>query len=153
MKKSASDRLRRRNEEQIIDELRDMLKRELLRAAKYTPVCPVSGQGIGDTASLHEIVCPPLGGSKYHPQNRELAAAVFVRENCLLLSPEVNINEANSLRGELLQIQMMKYGPWATIRKLRVIARFLKVPAAYMDRTITFNGRDYRVLRPTDKKG
>jgi hypothetical protein len=145
--------LRRRNEEYIIDELRDMLKRELLRAAKYTPVCPVSGQSIAHTASLHEIVCPPLGGSKYHPQNRDLAAAVFVRENCLLLSPDVNVNEANSLRGELLQLQMMKYGPWAVIEKLRVIARFLKVPAAYMDRTITFDGRDYRVLRPTDKKG
>jgi len=145
--------LRRRNEEWIIDELRDTLKRELLRAAKYRPVCPVSGQHIADTASLHEIVCPPLGGSKYHPQNRELAAAVFVRENCLLLSPEVNVNTANSLRAELLQIQMMKYGPWAVIGKLRVIARFLKTPAAYLDRTITFDGRDYRVLRPQDKKG
>jgi hypothetical protein len=145
--------LRRRNEEHIIDELRDTLKRELLRAAKYKPVCPVSGQSIAHTASLHEIVCPPLGGSKYHPQNRELAAAVFVRENCLLLSPDVNVNEANSLRAELLQLQMTQYGPWAVIGKLRVIARFLKVPAAYIDRTITLDGRDYRVLRPTDKKG
>ena len=48
---------------------------------------------------------------------------------------------------------MMKYGPWAVIEKLRVIARFLKTPAAYMDRTITYDGRDYRVLRPQDKKG
>ncbi len=107
--------MRRRNEEQIIDELRDTLKRELLRAAKYKPVCPVSGQSIAHTASLHEIVCPPLGGSKYHPQNRDLAAAVFVRENCLLLSPDVNVNEANSMRAELLQLQMMKYGPLAVI--------------------------------------
>ncbi len=113
----------------------------------------MSGQSIAHTASLHEIVCPSLGGSKYHPQNRELATAVFVRENCLLLSPDVNVNKANSLRAELLQIQMMKYGPWAVIGKLRVIARFLKVPTAYMDRTITFDGRDYRVLRPQDKKG
>ncbi len=145
--------MRWRNEEHIIDELRDTLKRELLRAAKYKPICPVSGQSIAHTASLHEIICPPLGGSKYRPQNRELAAAVFVRENCLLLSPEVNVNQANSLRDELLQLQMMKYGPWAVIGKLRVIARFLKVPAAYMDRTIMFDGRDYRVLRPQDKKG
>jgi hypothetical protein len=153
MRPSAPARLRRRNEEPIIDELRDTLKRELLRAAKYRPVCPVSGQDIAHTASLHEIVCPPLGGSKYHPQKRELATAVFVRENCLLLSPDVNVNTANSLRAELLQMQMMKYGPWAVIGKLRVIARFLKTPAAYLDRTITFDGRDYRVLRPTDKKG
>jgi hypothetical protein len=153
MKPSAPARLRRRNEGWIIDELRDTLKRELLRAAKNKPVCPVSGKSIAHTASLHEIVCPPLSGSKYHPQNRELAAAVFVRENCLLLSPEVNVNAANSLRAELLQMQMMKYGPWAVIGKLRVIARFLKAPAAYLDRTITFDGRDYRVLRPTDKKG
>ena len=113
----------------------------------------MSGQDIAHTASLHEIVCPPLGGSKYHPQNRDLAAAVFVRENCLLLSPEVNVNEANSMQAELLQTQMKKYGPWAVIGKLRIIARFLKTPAAYMDRTITFDGRDYRVLRPQDKKG
>ncbi len=145
--------MRRRNEEPNIDELRDTLKRELLRAAKYRPVCPVSGQNIAATASLHEIVCPPLGGSKYHPQNRKLATAVFVRENCLLLSSDVNVNKANSMQAELLQMQMMKYGPWAVIGKLRVIARFLKAPAAYMDRTITFDGRDYRVLRPQDKKG
>jgi hypothetical protein len=125
----------------------------LLRAAKYRPMCPVSGRTIAHTASLHEIVCPPLGGSKYHPQNRELAAAVFVRENCLLLSPEVNVNVANSMRAQLIQMQMMKYGPWAVIRRLRVIARFLKTPMAYIDRTITFDGRDYRVLRPQDKKG
>ncbi len=69
----------------IIDELRDTLKRELLRAEKYKPICPVSGQDIARTASLHEIICPPLGGSKYHPQKRDLAAAVFVRENCVSL--------------------------------------------------------------------
>jgi hypothetical protein len=94
-----------------------------------------------------------MGRSKYHPQNRELAKAVYVKENCILLSPDTNVNWANSVRTKLIRMQMMKYGPWAVIRKLRVIARMLKTPDAFMDRTITLYERDYRILRPQDKKG
>ena len=136
-----------------IDKLRDDLKRALLAEAKFRPVDPVSGENIADDAQLHEIGSPPMGHGKYHPQNRALAQAVYVKENCILLSPDVNVNQANSIQTKLIRMQMMKYGPWAVIRKLRVIARMLKTPDAFMDRTIALYGRDYRILRPQDKKG
>jgi hypothetical protein len=53
----------------------------------------VSGQDIAHTASLHEIVCPPLGG-KYHPQNAH-SPPPCLSENRLLLSGGKR-NKANS---------------------------------------------------------
>lgn len=135
-----------------MDGLRQEVKVKLDRLAKYKARCAICGKPAYFSAQMHEIVCPPMGGSKYHPTNRELAAAVYVKQNCILLCVGCNMNKANSMRAEFIRIQMERYGPWNVVRKLRVLTRLLWTPESFVDRTITFQGRDYRVLRLKDRK-
>ena len=131
-----------------MDGLRQEVKVRLDRIARYKARCAICGKLIDWSAEMHEIVCPPMGGSKYHPINRLLAAAVYVIENCILLCHTCNMVKANSMRTELIRMQMKRYGPWRVVRKLRVLTRMLWTPESFVDRVITFEGRDYRIIRP-----
>lgn len=109
-----------------MDGLRKGVKLELALDQK---TCPLCGRGATD---LHEIVCPPLGGSKYRPENKALAEAVYVKELCVLLCNACNTTVGNSRRDHLLVYNMSRYGVYAVVDALRRLAALLKEPSAYI---------------------
>ncbi len=124
-----------------VDARRESLKRELEKTQHLCPLCQ-SRRAV----ELHEIISPRMGGSKYHPENEDLAALVYVKELCLLLCPTCNTSIANSRRVALLKIQITKYGERQVVTALQGLATRLKCPEAYIPASIPFEGRWIQIL-------
>jgi hypothetical protein len=97
---------------------------------------------------LHEVVNPLR--RKYHPllEDVPLARIVYLPQNCVLLCHKENvlIGSGTSRRDELIAFNMGLYGVDAVVDCYRNMAEFLKSPSAWIPSTVTFNGKEIRIL-------
>jgi hypothetical protein len=105
---------------------------------------------------LHEIVCPPLGRGKYSPElDNELAKAVYVKENCILLCAKCNVEFANSYPKDkmiALKMGLPGYAPEQIIAALQRIAAQLKNPLSYIPRSVDYRGHTYPILETHERE-
>jgi hypothetical protein len=143
----------------MMNSARFAVKTQLLfeRPDGKVPQCPLCPERTGNPFSahnpavhLHEIIMPYRKGSKYQPNlNDELAQAIYVRENCILLCVQCNVSFANSYpRDKMLALKMNMpgYAPEQVVEKLRDIARQLKYPEQWLPREVEFDGVVYQIL-------
>ncbi|KRT69352.1 MAG: hypothetical protein XU15_C0011G0034 [candidate division NC10 bacterium CSP1-5] len=105
------------------------------------PVCPLTGK---IATQMHEIIEWPgrRYGDKYGHRVRDkegfdcLAEIYFVKELCVLLDGEVNVNQANIKRDWLLGHQAGKYGVQAVVTALVRLGRHLNHPYEFIPRFI-----------------
>lgn len=141
-----------------MNSLRFAVKTQLLREVNgKVPLCPLCQLRMNNpeyppnpAVHLHEIICPPLNGSKYEPTpESSLAKAVYVRENCLLLCFVCNVNFANSVAKDVLlalKMGMPGYTPERIVAAMQAIASQLKNPCSYIPRVVSCNGITYPIL-------
>jgi len=112
-----------------VHELREKVKLELARRIKACDIC-----GKPEPTDLHEIVYPILTGGKYSPNTTELAKAVYVKENAVMLCHDCNvrIGTGGEWKTRLLRKNMRRYGNDAVVKAMREIAKHLKIPCAYI---------------------
>jgi len=134
-----------REGDRVDNRMRASLKLELMKEAKFNPICPLCQRR---ASQLHEIICPPLEDGKYHPNPVGLSEWVYLPQNCILLCHNCNvrIGSGSSAMDVLIQHNMKVYGPEQVIAVYRGMANYLRVPTAYIPMSIEFEGKLYRIL-------
>ena len=142
-----------------MNDLRFAVKTQLLFEPPdgRVPQCPLCPERTGNPFSahnpavhMHEIIMPHLKGSKYHPElDNDLAKAVYVRENCILLCAQCNVNFANSYpKDKMLAVKMGMpgYTPMQVVTAMQTIASHLKNPLSYVPLSVDYEGVTYQIL-------
>ena len=119
-------------------------KVKLLLLLTESQTCPLCQKR--KATDLHEIVCPSMGDSKYHPLKEELAEWVYTVYNCVLLCNVCNVTIANSRRDDLLRLKTSLYGIECVMASCRGIAGFLDIPSSRMPASLDFEGKTYKIL-------
>ncbi len=123
-----------------MNKMRQELKEKLL---KRDPTCAIGG---GRAQDLHEIVCPPLDGGKYTPNDTPLARIVYSEENCVLLCNKCNVMEANNLRDRLIRHNMDIYGIDHIVTVYRNMASWLKSPRSWIPESVLYGDEWVKIL-------
>jgi len=122
--------------------LREQVKRFLIGTGQRCALCG------GVATSLHEVVCSLR--HKYDPveEDEPLARIVYLPQNCVLLSPRCNVEIGGgaSRRDDLIAFNMELYGVTAVVGCYRSMAKLLKSPTSWIPSTVTFKGKEVRIL-------
>jgi hypothetical protein len=103
-----------------------------------------------DGIRYHEIIYAPVEGCKYTATESDLANAIFVPENAILLCDQCNarIGSGHAVAAKLLALKMSdpNWPPDEVVPAIQKIAALLKRPDQWIPRTVEVLGATHTIL-------